>query len=187
MALLIWVSHVFPIPIKKILCGIYDTLTILCPITPLQGALTQFTGARFSDLGSDTKQRPPSTSSLSGRTPGSRSESVSSEFSKSIDGVFSPSHSRIQSARSPKHSASTSDILSAKSTYDVPLARSHFSASDVIPESSPYDPQSRPRHASPPSMETWVLNSQSYETLPANKGRQKPVTRPKPSRGKTCS
>ena len=133
-------------------------------------------------MGSNTRQRPPSTSSLSGRSHGSRPESVSSDLSTSFNGVFSPSHSRVQSSRSPKHSTSENDVFSARSTYDIPRAKPHISTSDSIPESSPYDPQTMPRRGSPSPKEAWVLNSQSYESLPGRR-KPKPQTKPKPTKG----
>ena len=130
-------------------------------------------------MGSNTKQRPASTSSLRDRSHGIRLESATAEHSKSFDSVFSPSHSRMQSSRSPKPSTSDSDVFSAGSTYDIPRARPHLATSDTIPESSPYSPPTVPKRSSPSPKEAWVLNSQSYESLPG-KGKPKVPTKPRP-------
>ena len=130
-------------------------------------------------MGSNTKQRPASTLSLRDRSHGIRSESATSEHLKSFDSVFSPSHSRMQSSRSPKPSTSDSDLFSAGSTYDIPRARLHLASSDTIPESSPYSPPTVPKRSSPSPKEAWVLNSQSYESLPG-KGKPKVPTKPRP-------
>ena len=142
--------------------------SILC-ITQFTGA--QFTGAQLSDIGSDTWQRPPSMLSLSSRTP------------RSLDSFFSSSHSQFLPARSTKHSASVSAIVHAGRTHDVPRVKRHFSTSDVILKSSSYVLQSRSRYTSLPPMETYVSSSLSRESLPADKGKQKPATGPKPRKG----
>ena len=86
-------------------------------------------------------------------------------------------------ARSTKHSASVSAIVHAGHTHDVPRVKRHFSTSDVILKSSSYVLQSRPRYTSPPPKETYVSSSLSRESLPADKGKQKPATGPKPRKG----
>ena len=133
-------------------------------VSQLQNALSQFTGAQFSQAPSSSQpplpplppiphgQRPPIVSSMTRYGMGGRTDSIDSVFS-------SPSHTRVHATpphtgprlppRDYLHSSgsnmSLSDSLNSSGGYSFSRSRNSISASDILDSGSPSSSSSPPQ------------------------------------------